>query len=115
MDARMSGGPSTIAEDAGRDVAGEEAGVERRTEGFPCDSRLVLCEAAKGIIPCWMGLWGEPRGPPKSIRGSRKTGGLPVLLLFEGSVIDRQMAHWVDETTRVGMEKLHAGCLMKGR
>jgi hypothetical protein len=56
MDARMSGGPGTIAEDAARDVAGEEAGVERRTEGLPCHSRSVLCEAAKGIIPCWVVL-----------------------------------------------------------
>lgn len=72
MDARMSGGPSTIAEDAARNVAGEEAGVERGTEGFPCPSRLVLCEAAEGIVPCWTG---HPRGPLKviPIRRSRET------------------------------------------
>lgn len=92
MDARMSGGPSTIAEDAGRDVAGEEAGVERRAEGFPCHSRLVLCEAAKGIVPCWVVLWGEPRGPPKAIRGSRETGELPELRLVEESTIDERIA-----------------------
>lgn len=92
MDTRMSGGPSTIAEDAACDMAGEEAGVEGRAEGFPCDSRLVLCEAAKGIIPCWMGLWGEHRGPPKAIRGHGETGGWPELLLIEGSVIDERIA-----------------------
>lgn len=91
MDAWMSGGPSTIAEDAARDTAGEEAGVKRRTEGFPRHSRLVVCETAKGIIPCWVVFWGEPRGPPKAIRGSRKTGGLLLLLLVEGSVIDERI------------------------
>ena len=116
MDARMSGGPSTIAEDAARDMAGEEAGVKRRTEGFPCQSRLVLCEAAKGIILCWVGFWGKPRGPPKAtIRGNRETGALPVLLLVESSMIGERIASWVGETTRVRMEKLHAGCLVKGR
>jgi len=117
MDVRMSGGPSTIAEDTGCDMAGEEVGVERQTEGFPFHGRLVLCETTKGIIPCWVWLWGEPRGPPKAIRGSRETGALPMLrlLLVESSVIDGKIAGWVDETTRVGMEKLHAGCLMKGR
>jgi hypothetical protein len=101
MDARMSGGPSTIAEDAARDVAGEEAGVERGTEGFPCQSRLVLCEAAKGIIPCWMG---QPRGPPKAIRRSRERWALEGLRLVEGSVTD---AGWMGETARVRMEELH--------
>lgn len=117
MDARMSGSPSTIAEDAARDVAGEEAEVERRTEGLSCYGRLVLCEAAKGIISCWVVLWGQPRGPPKAIRGSRKTGELAVLWLVEGRkrMIDERMAGWMGETVRVRKEKLHAGCLMKGR
>lgn len=120
MDARMSGGPSTIAEDAARNVAGEEAGVERRTDGFPCQSRLVLCETAKGIIPCWVGLWGQARGPPKAILGSRETGAQEVLLrLVEGIMADEQrMAGcWMGETARVRMEKLHLldVCLMKGR
>ncbi len=108
MDARMSGGPSTIAEDAARDVAGEEAGVERRTEGFPFHSRLILCEAAKGIVPCWVG---QPRRPPKAIRGSRETGALPVLRLVEGRMTDERMAGWMCETARVRMEKFHAGWL----
>jgi hypothetical protein len=107
MDARMSGGPSTIAEDAASDVAGEEAGVERRTEDFPFHSRLVLCEAAKGIVPCWMG---QPRRPAKAIRGRRKTGALPMLLrLVEGKMTDERMAGWMCETARVRMEKLHDG------
>lgn len=82
MDTRMSGGPSAIAEDAARDVAGEEAGVKRRGEGLPCHGRPVLCEASKGIVPCWavVVLQGEPRGPPKAIRGNGETGVLPVLL-----------------------------------
>jgi hypothetical protein len=53
MDTRVCGGPGTIADDAARDVAREEAGIERRAEGFPCYGRLVLCEAAKGIVPGW--------------------------------------------------------------
>ena len=118
MDTRMSSGPSTIAEDAACDVAGEEAGVERRTEGFPSHSRLVLCEAAKGIIPCWVRQ--RPRGPPKAIRGKRKTGALAVRLrLVEGrmTVAKERMAQWMGETAR---EKLHVlvdldGLMMKGR
>ena len=112
MDTRMGGGPSTIAEDAARDVAGEEAGVERRTDWFPCTCRLVQCEASKGIIPCWMGLWGQPCGPPKAIRGSGETGAYAVLRVVEGSITPERMACWMGETARERMEELHAGCLM---
>jgi hypothetical protein len=81
MDTRMSGGPSAIAEDAARDVAGEEAGVKRRAEGLPCHGRPVLCEAAKGIVPCWVVvLQGQPRGPPKAILRSGETGVLHLLV-----------------------------------
>ena len=37
------------------------------------------------------------------------------LRVVEGRMIYERMAGWVSETTRVGMEKLHGGCLMKGR
>lgn len=53
MNARVLGGPSAIAEDASCDVSGEEAGTERRAEGFPGHHTLVVCEAAEGIVPCW--------------------------------------------------------------
>ncbi len=115
MDTGMCGGPSTIAEDAARDVAGEVAGIERRTEGFPCNGGLVLCETAKGIVPCWVGLWGQPRGPPKTILRSGEAGAFPVLLSVKGRMIEERMAGWVGDTARMGMEKVHAGCLMKGR
>jgi hypothetical protein len=109
MDARVCGGPGTIVEDAARDVAGEEAGVERRTEGLPCHGRHVLCEAAEGIVLGWEvekeGLWRETRGPPKTIRGSGKAGAMPVLV--EGMIDERIAGRVVGKTTREGMEELH--------
>lgn len=107
MDARMCGGPSAIAEDAARDEAREEAGFERRTEGFPGHGRLVQREAAKGIVPGREDsavLWGETRGgpPQAAIRRNGKAGGLPVLV--EGTLVDERMA---GETARGRMEKLH--------
>ena len=76
MDARMLGCPSAIAEDAAGHDAREEARSERRTEGFPGQSTLVLCEGAEGVIECSTGigdgLWVETRGPPKAIGRSGK-------------------------------------------
>jgi hypothetical protein len=111
MDARMCGGPSAIAEDAARDEAREEAGFERRTEGFLGHGRLVQCEAAKGIVPGSedsAGLWGATRGvpPEDAIRRGRKAGALPVVLV-ERTLLYERMASRVDKTARGGMEKLH--------
>lgn len=112
----MCGGPGAIAEDAARDVAREEAGIERQTEGFPGHDKLVLCEAAKGIVRGWeveKGLWcWETRGPPLAIRRSGKAGGLPVLVK---GTIDERMTGRLGETAREGKEELHGWGLMKGR
>jgi len=116
MDAGMLGGPSAVAEDAGRHAAGEEARSERGTEGFPGQSSLVLCEAAEGVILYWAGigdgLWGETRGPPKAIGRSGKARALDVLVEGTRMTIDERMAGGVGETvwgrgTMVGVEKLH--------
>ena len=123
MDARMLGGPSSIAEDAAGHVAREEARSERRTEGFPGQGTLVLCEAAEGVIPCSTGigdgLWGETRGPPKAIGRSGKARALDLLVEGTRMTIDERMVGGVGETvwgrgTMVGTEKLHGWVLMKG-
>ena len=115
MDARVLGGPSSVAEDASRHAAWEEARSERRTEGFPGQSTLVLCEAAEGVVRCSKGfgdgLWGETRGPPKAIGRSGIARALDVLVEGTGMTIDERMAGGVGETvwgrgTMVGMEKL---------
>ena len=110
MDARVCGGPSAIAKDPSRDVAREEAGDKGRIECPPCHGKLVLCEAAKGIISGWKGRDG-PRGktrrPPKAIRRSGEAGAWAVLI---GGTIAQRLAGWVVcETARGRMEELHAG------
>ena len=115
MNARMLGGPGAIAEDATRDAAGQEAGGERRAEGFPCHGTLVMCEAAEGIVPGW-GVEdrprGEARGPPQAIGGSGKARALAVLVEGTRMAIDERVAGRAGETgwgrgERVGVEELH--------
>ena len=116
MDARVLGGPSSVAEDAARHAAWEEARSERRTDGFPGQGTLVQCEAAEGVIRCSTGigegLWGETRGPPKAIGRSGIARALDVLVEGTRMTIDERMVGGVGETvwgrgTMVGMEELH--------
>jgi hypothetical protein len=76
MDAGMLGGPGAIAEDTAGDGAREEARSERRTEGFPGQSTLVLCEAAEGVVVCRTGIGDglgvEIGGPGRAIGRSGK-------------------------------------------
>ena len=113
MDARVCGGPSAIAKDAARDVARKEAGDKGRIECPPCHGKLVLCEAANGIVSGWKardGPRGKTRRPPQAIRRSGEAGAWGVLI---GGMIAQRLAGCVmGETARGRMEELHAGVVV---